>query len=82
MKIGMYSIIYRGVGYKGDAIDVFSLLKAAKEFGFERLELDAERPVRRHRICVQPGRPRHRIHERTPCRRRSEDQPLRVFEMR
>lgn len=44
MKIGMYSITYRGVWYKGDAIDVFRLLKVAKDCGFEGLELDAERP--------------------------------------
>lgn len=44
MKIGMYSITYRGVWYKGDAIDVFSLLRVAKNYGFEGLELDAERP--------------------------------------
>lgn len=40
----MYSITYRGVWYKGEAIDVFSLLKVAKDYGFEGLELDAERP--------------------------------------
>jgi len=44
MKIGMYSITYRGVWYKGEAIDVFSLLKVAKDYGFEGLELDTERP--------------------------------------
>lgn len=44
MKIGMYSITYRGVWYKGDAIDVFSLVELAKEQGWEGLELDAERP--------------------------------------
>jgi sugar phosphate isomerase/epimerase len=44
MKIGLYSITYRGVWYKGEAIDVFSLVRLAREFGFEGLELDAERP--------------------------------------
>ena len=44
MKIGMYSITYRGVWYQGEAMDVFSLLRLAKQQGWEGLELDAERP--------------------------------------
>lgn len=44
MKIGMYSITYRGVWYKGEAIDVFKLVRLAKKQGWEGLELDTERP--------------------------------------
>ena len=44
MKIGMYSITYRGVWYQGPAMDVFSLVRLAKEQGWEGLELDTERP--------------------------------------
>ena len=44
MKIGMYSITYRGVWYRGEAIDVFGLLRLAKQQGWEGVELDAERP--------------------------------------
>src|SRR5689334_18806505 len=44
MKIGLYSITYRGVWYRGGAIDVFSLVRLASEQGWEGLELDAERP--------------------------------------
>jgi sugar phosphate isomerase/epimerase len=44
MKIGLYSITYRGVWYKGPAIGVFDLVRLAKDFGFEGLELDTERP--------------------------------------
>lgn len=44
MKMGLYSITYRGVWYRGDAIDVFSLLRLAKQQGWEGVELDAERP--------------------------------------
>ena len=44
MKIGMYSITYRGVWYQGEAIDVFSLVRLAKQQGWEGLELDTERP--------------------------------------
>ena len=44
MKIGLYSITYRGIWYRGAAVDVFSLVRLAKEQGWEGLELDAERP--------------------------------------
>src|SRR5947209_15459052 len=44
MKIGLYSITYRGIWYRGGAVDVFSLVRLAKEQGWEGLELDAERP--------------------------------------
>jgi sugar phosphate isomerase/epimerase len=44
MKIGMYSITYRGVWYKGEALDVFQLVRLAKNQGWEGLELDTERP--------------------------------------
>lgn len=44
MKIGMYSVTYRGVWYRGEAIEVFSLVRLAKRQGWEGLELDAERP--------------------------------------
>ena len=44
MKIGIYSITYRGIWYQGKALDVFSLLRLAKEQGWEAVELDTERP--------------------------------------
>jgi len=44
MKIGIYSITYRGVWYKGEAIDVLGMVRLAKSQGWEGLELDAERP--------------------------------------
>lgn len=44
MKIGLYSITYRGVWYRGEAVDVFSLVRLAKQQGWEGLELDTERP--------------------------------------
>lgn len=44
MKIGMYSITYRGVWYRGPAIDVFRLVRLANQQGWEGLELDTERP--------------------------------------
>jgi hypothetical protein len=44
MKVGLYSITYRGVWYRGDAVEVFNLVRLAKLQGWEGLELDAERP--------------------------------------
>jgi D-psicose/D-tagatose/L-ribulose 3-epimerase len=44
MKIGIYSITYRGVWYRGDALDCFGLMRLAKQQGWEGVELDAERP--------------------------------------
>lgn len=44
MKIGIYSVTYRGVWYRGEAVDVFSLVRLAKQQGWEGLELDTERP--------------------------------------
>jgi sugar phosphate isomerase/epimerase len=44
MKIGLYSITYRGVWYRGEAVDVYNLVRLAKQQGFEGLELDTERP--------------------------------------
>jgi sugar phosphate isomerase/epimerase len=44
MKIGLYSVTYRGVWYRGEAVDLFSLVRMAKQQGWEGLELDAERP--------------------------------------
>ena len=44
MKVGLYSITYRGVWYKGSGIDVFDLLPLAKKQGWEGIELDTERP--------------------------------------
>jgi sugar phosphate isomerase/epimerase len=44
MKIGLYSITYRGIWYRGDAIDLFSLMPLAKRQGWEGVELDTERP--------------------------------------
>ena len=44
MKIGLYSITYRGVWYRGEAVNVFDLVRLAGKQGWEGLELDAERP--------------------------------------
>jgi len=37
MKIGLYSITYRGVWYRGEAIDLFTLVRLARGQGWEGL---------------------------------------------
>lgn len=44
MKIGIYSITYRGIWYQGEALKLTELLRLAKEQGWEGVELDTERP--------------------------------------
>jgi len=44
MKIGLYSVTYRGVWYRGDAVELLDLVGLVKQQGWEGLELDAERP--------------------------------------
>ncbi len=44
MKIGLYSVTYRGVWYRGEAMNVFDLVRLAKQQGWEGVELDTERP--------------------------------------
>jgi len=44
MHIGLYSVTYRGIWYRGDALDLSSFLRLAKAQGWEGVELDAERP--------------------------------------
>ncbi|MCL2742701.1 MAG: sugar phosphate isomerase/epimerase [Planctomycetaceae bacterium] len=44
IKLGLYSITYRGVWYKGPALDSFQLVREAKKQGWEGLELSADRP--------------------------------------
>jgi sugar phosphate isomerase/epimerase len=61
MKLGIYSITYRGVWYQGPALDVFSLLRLAKQQGWEGVELDTERP---HAAPMDLGRDdRRRLRE-------------------
>ena len=44
MKIGIYSITYRGVWYDGHALTLEELLRLAKTQGWEGVEFDTERP--------------------------------------
>jgi sugar phosphate isomerase/epimerase len=44
VKIGLYTITYLGVWYKGDAIPLKELMRFAKKEGWEGIEFDTKRP--------------------------------------
>ena len=44
MNIGLYSVTYRGIWYRGDALDLPAFLRVAHAQGWEGVELDTERP--------------------------------------
>ncbi len=44
MKIGLYSITYLGCWYRGEALTLPELIRTAKKFGFDGVEIDGKRP--------------------------------------
>jgi sugar phosphate isomerase/epimerase len=44
MKLGLYSITYGGVWYKGRALTMEEVFDRAKRFGFQGVEIDGKRP--------------------------------------
>ncbi|MGO8676144.1 MAG: sugar phosphate isomerase/epimerase family protein [Limisphaerales bacterium] len=44
MKIGLYSITYLGIWYRGDALTLPELIKRAKRYGYDGVEIDGKRP--------------------------------------
>ena len=44
MKIGLYSITYGGVWYRGDALTVEQVIERAYKFGYQGVEIDGKRP--------------------------------------
>ena len=43
-KLGLYSITYVGVWYRGDALSVEQVIERARKFGYEGVEIDGKRP--------------------------------------
>jgi sugar phosphate isomerase/epimerase len=43
-KVGLYSITFEGVWYKGDALTLDDMMIKAKEFGYDGIEIDGKRP--------------------------------------
>jgi sugar phosphate isomerase/epimerase len=44
MKIGLYSITYLGCWYRGEALTLPELIRTAKKFGYDGVEIDGKRP--------------------------------------
>jgi len=44
MKIGLYSITYLGVWYRGDALTIEEVIQRARRFGYDGVEIDGKRP--------------------------------------
>src|SRR5216684_192145 len=44
MKIGLYSITYLGCWYRGEALTLPELIRTAKQFGYDGVEIDGKRP--------------------------------------
>lgn len=44
MKIGLYSITYLGLWYRGEPLTLPALLKTAKQYGYDGVEIDGKRP--------------------------------------
>ena len=44
IKVGLYSITYLGVWYRGEALPLEEMVKRAKEYGYAGIEIDGKRP--------------------------------------
>ncbi len=44
VKVGLYSITYLGVWYRGDALTVEQVIQRARKFGYQGVEIDGKRP--------------------------------------
>ncbi|MCP4261617.1 MAG: sugar phosphate isomerase/epimerase [Planctomycetes bacterium] len=44
MKVGLYSITFLGIWYGGDALSLEEMIKRAKRYGYEGIEIDGKRP--------------------------------------
>jgi sugar phosphate isomerase/epimerase len=44
MKLGLYSITYLGLWYRGEALTLPAMIGKAKEFGYDGIEIDGKRP--------------------------------------
>jgi sugar phosphate isomerase/epimerase len=44
MKVGLYSITYLGLWYRGEALPLPELIVRAKQYGYDGIEIDGKRP--------------------------------------
>jgi len=55
VKIGLYSITYLGVWYRGDALTLEQVIERARKFGYQGVEIDGKRP-HANPLDMPPGR--------------------------
>jgi sugar phosphate isomerase/epimerase len=44
MKVGLYSITFLGIWYRGEALSLEEVVNRAQEYGYEGIEIDGKRP--------------------------------------
>ena len=44
MKVGLYSVTFLGIWYRGEALSLEEMIKRAKNYGYEGIEIDGKRP--------------------------------------
>ena len=44
VKVGLYSITYLGVWYRGDALTLEQVIQRARQYGYQGVEIDGKRP--------------------------------------
>src|SRR5262245_4619413 len=44
LRVGLYSITYLGLWYRGEALTLEELIRTARRFGYDGVELDGKRP--------------------------------------
>ncbi len=44
MKVGLYSITFLGIWHRGEALSLEEMIKQAKNYGYEGIEIDGKRP--------------------------------------
>ena len=71
VKIGLYSITYGGVWYRGDALTTEQVIDRAAKFGYHGVEIDGKRP---HGNPIDL--PKARCQE---LRKRAADQGLEIY---
>jgi sugar phosphate isomerase/epimerase len=71
MKLGLYSITYLGVWYRGRALTIEDLIDRARQYGYDGVEIDGKRP---HGNPLDLPAPR--CHE---LRRRAEDAGIEIY---
>ena len=51
VRVGLYSITYGGVWYRGDALTVEQVIGRASKFGYQGVEIDGKRPTAIRSTC-------------------------------